>query len=187
MKYIKIIGLASVVMTTLVSGTASATTVTSPKGTTYTSTIVAENEGTITLTSAFGGFGSISCTKSLLESKIETHGASVTAGGKVSKLTFEGCTGGEPTSPVATPGSLEIHTNGDVTSKSASVAVHKTLFGTCTFTTASTGTSTGTGTGTAVTGGNATLDIKATITSACGNGTLEGSYKVKTPSTVYAD
>jgi len=193
MKYMKILGLAAMALAALMAmaGTASATSITSPAGTTYTSTIKAENEGTITLTSVFGGFGAVSCKKSTVEGKVETHGAAVTAGGKITGLTFTECSGGTPTSPVTTPGTLEVHRNADgsgaLTSKSASVVIHGTAFGTCTFTTSSTGTSLGTLTTTTQTGGKATLDIKASIASACGTGTWEGSYVVTTPSTLLID
>lgn len=188
MKYVKTFGLVAVAMTALVAmtGTASATILTSPSGTTYTSTIKAENSGPIVLTSAFGGFGAIQCNKSSFEGKIEAHGASVTARTKLSLLTFQECTGGEWTSPVVTAGSLEFHGtsttgNATVTSLNASMVLHKTVFGTCTFTTSSTGTDTGTLTGSNITGGNAVLDIAAVIPSPCGNATWEGKYKVVTP------
>jgi hypothetical protein len=188
MKYVKILGLAAMALAALMAlaGTASASTVTSPKGTTYTSTIKAVNEGNVTLTSVFGGFGAVTCTASTVEGKVEQHGGALTAGGKISSLTFTGCSGGEPTSPVATRGKLEIHAPNTLTSQGAEVIIHKTLFGTCTFNT-NTATSLGTLTDTSVTGGNATLDIKATIASPCGNGTWEGAYKVTTPATLFVD
>jgi hypothetical protein len=194
MKYVKILGLAAMALTALMAmaGTASATDITSPKGTVYTSTIVAENEGTVTLTSVFGGFGAISCTKSLVEGKVEGHGSGKPVSGKISNLTFTGCSGGEVTSPVAKPGSLDLSfvnaNEGSLTSTSAEVIIHKTLFGTCTFTTSASGTSLGTlTTSEKLEGKTATLDIKATISSACGNGTWEGSYVVKTPDPFYLD
>jgi len=191
MKYVKILGLVAMVLAALmaIAGTASATTLTSPKGTTYTSTIKAENVGTVTLTSAFGGFGAVSCNKSTVEGKVETHGAGVTAGGVVSSLTYSECN--KPIT-VVNKGSLELHAGATekeatLTSKNANIVIHETAFGTCTFTTASTGTDLGTVTTTAATGGNAVLDIKAAIPSTCGTGTWEGSYKAVTPSTLYVD
>lgn len=169
------------------AGSASATYVTSPPGTTYTGPIVAEGE-TVTLTGPFG-FGTITCHKSKAEGKVERHGTGVTAAGVISKLTFEECTGGEVTSPVVKPGSIEAHgdpTTGDgtITSLNADVTIHKTLLGTCTFTTSSTGTDIGTLTGSNNTKGKATLDISATIPGTCGSGALEGGYVVVTPSTL---
>jgi hypothetical protein len=193
MKYVKILGLAAMALAALMAmaGTASATTLTSPKGSTYTSNIVATSEGNVTLTSVFGGFGAVTCSHSEVIGKVEKHGTGVTVSGKISSLTFTGCTGGEVTSPVATPGSLEIHNisgspNGLLTSSGAEIIIHKTAFGTCTFKTG-TGTSLGTLTGSTTTGGNATLDISAVIPSACGNGTWEGSYKVLSPAFLDVD
>jgi hypothetical protein len=193
MKHVKMLGLVAMALAAFMAlaGTASATSLTSPAGTTYTSTIKAEQAETITLTSAFGSFGAISCKKSTVEGSVEGHGASVTVTGKITKLTFTECTGGTPESPVAKPGSLELHTkeaasngNGTLTSKSAVVPVTGTLLGNCTFTTKETGTDIGTLTGSTTT--NAVLDISAVIEStSCGNGTWEGKYKVTTPSTLY--
>jgi hypothetical protein len=192
MKHMKILGLAAMALAALMAmtGTASATILTSPAGTTYTSTIKAEAAETITLTSVFGGFGAISCKKSVVEGKVETHGAGVTAGGKITHLSFSECVNGEPTTATATTGagSLEIHGtattgNGTLTSLNAAITVHKTAFGTCKFTTSATGTHIGTLTGSSNTGGNAILDIEnAKIASACGTGTWEGKYKVVSPS-----
>jgi hypothetical protein len=192
MKYAKILSLAAMALAALMAmaGTASATTVTSPQNTTYTSTIKAEAESSITLTSVFGGFGAVSCKKATAEGSISAHGAGVTASGNVSVLTI-----GECSNPVTVinKGSVEVHNlnsnEAAVTSKNVTVTVHETLFGTCHFITAAAGTSVGTLTLTPKTGGNATLDIKASIPSenGCGTGTLEGSAKVTTPSTVYVD
>jgi len=190
MKYLKILGLAAMALAALMAmaGTASATTLTSPKGTTYTSTIKAENAGSITLTSVFGGFGAVTCTKSIIEGKVEKHGAGVAVTGNNSKWTFEGCN--KPVTVTAS-GSTTVHyanaNSGTETSVTSSWHVHETAFGTCTFTTASTGTDLGTLTTTEATGGNAVIDIKASIPSACGTGTLEGSYKVVTPNPYYLD
>jgi hypothetical protein len=185
----KIVGLATLALAALMAmtTTASATTYTSPTGTTYTGNYKYVNEGTVTLTSAFGGFGTIACGEATVEGKVETHGVSVTVGGKVSTLTLAKCTGGEVTSPVATPGSLETHSGGNLTSKSASIVIHKTLFGTCTFTTSSTGTSFGTITDSHTTGGHATLHGISIFSSACGNATLEATFTLVTPSRLYVD
>jgi hypothetical protein len=174
-----------------VTSTASATTLTAPQGSTFTSGFRAENEGTVTFTSSFGGFGSISCTQSVLEGPISQHGSATTASIVLGKMTFTNCSGGEPTSPVANPGSLVFHyvnaNEGAITSQNAQITVHKTLFGTCVFFTSSSGNFLGVLTTSLKTGSNATLDIKGTLNSACGNGTWHGSYKVTSPSTLYID
>jgi hypothetical protein len=199
MKYAKILGLAAMALAALMAfaGTASATTLTSPAGTTYTSTIKAESEGTTELVSELGAFGTIKCKKSTVEGKVEEHGTTVTAGGKISTLTFTECEGGTPTSPVAVPGSLEVHTegstsngNGTLTSKNAKVIVHNTAVGTCEFETSSTGTDLGKLTG----GTPAKLVISGVVIRVggsnpfCGsNSTWKGTYKVTSPSTLLVD
>jgi hypothetical protein len=194
MKYVKILGLAAMALAALMAlaGTASATTITSPKGTTYTNTIKAEASSTITLTSVFGGFGAISCKKSTVEGKVESHGAGVTAVGAISSLTYTECS--NPVT-VVSKGTLELHhiagneKEATLTSKNATITVHETLFGTCNFITSSTGTDIGNVTLTPSTGGAAVLDIKAQIPSenGCGTGTWEGTYKAVTPTTLYVD
>jgi len=190
MKYVRILGLAALASAALMAmtGAASATSLTSPSGTIYTSTIKGENEGAITLTSVFGGFGAVSCKKSSFEGKVENHGAGVTTIWTITVLIFSECTGGTPRSPVEKPGSMEFHWFGlQVTTKNLILIIDKTAFGTCTFTAPSTGSSLGTLTMSSETGGKATIDIKGTLPSACGSATLEGSYVITTPSTLYAD
>jgi hypothetical protein len=192
MKYAKTIGLATVALAALLvmSSTASATILTSPSGTTYTSTIKAEAAGTVSITSIFGGFGSIECTESAFEGKVETHGTGVTVGGKITHLTFGGCMGGEPTTATSTSGagSLQIHSvsptgNGTVTWFNSKLVVDNTVFGRCSFTTASTGTHIGTLTGSSNTSVGALLHIDdAKLGSPCGTGTWEAKYKIVTPS-----
>jgi hypothetical protein len=191
MKYAKMLGLLAVAAAALMAfaGTASATVLTSPSGTTYTSTIKAESEGA---TSLDGAFTTVTCNKSTVEGKVESHGAAVTAGGKISSLTFTECN--YPTT-VKAAGSLEIHglgsSNGTLTSSGASIEI-ATSVGTCVFTT--TNTDVGTLTGSTTTGGNATLDIaSAKIPRTGGNflcgssGTWTGAYKVTTPATLIVD
>jgi hypothetical protein len=204
MKLVKILGLMAVAATALMAfaATASATTITSPTGTTYTTTIAA----TAGATSLDGAFVTVTCNKSTVEGKVESHGKGVTAGGKISTLDFTECN--FPTK-VEANGSLEIHpirkdisphttcleTDGDVcqgtlTSSGAKVTIETSL-GSCTFTTSS--TSVGTLTTTAKTGGKAVLDIAGTIPRTggsflCGSsGTWTGSYTVNTPSTLWID
>lgn len=190
MKYVRILGLTVLATAALMAmtGAASATSLTSPSGTIYTSTIKGENEGAVTITSVFGGFGAVSCKKSNFEGKVEKHGTGVTVVWTIIVLRFTECTGGTVRSPVEKPGSMEFHWFGlQVTTKTLILIIDQTAFGTCTFTTPSTGSSIGSLTMTSETGANATLDLKGTLSSACGNGTLEGSYKITTPSTLYAD
>jgi hypothetical protein len=178
------LGLALVSLTAI-AGNASATTLTSPSGTIYTSKIVAESEGTIFFTSAVGL--PITCKKSKLESKVETHGLLSSAGGKLTQLTFEECSNGVATSPVTAPGSLRIHSSGKLTSSSAQIVFHGTLLGSCSFSTSPTGTDIGTLTASKTTGGNARLDISGVLNSACGNVVWEGSYVVTTPGKLEVD
>jgi len=169
-------------------GVAPPSPLTSPSGTGYTSTIKAEAEGPTTLS---GSFVTLSCGKSTLEGSIEAH-SETTAAGKLSSLTFAECNFAVT---VLKPGSLELHAtssgNGTVTSSGAEIKVVLSI-GECVFTTS--GTDIGTFTGSTST--NATIDIAGakiprTGGSAgflCGaTGTLNGSYKITTPSTLYMD
>jgi hypothetical protein len=183
------LGLTALVLLMAMPAVASATTLTSPPGTVYTGTIKTENEGSLTLTSAFGGFGAVTIGKSIIELKVSTHGASVTAGGAISTLDLTSSTGGDVTSPVATRGSLEFHGasttgNATVTWLNAEVIVHNTAWGTCVFTTSSKGTHLGLLTGSNVTKGKATLHINSTLTGPCGTAVWEGAHTVVTPSTL---
>jgi hypothetical protein len=194
MKYVKILGLAAMALTALMAmaGTASATTLTSPTGSSYTSKIVAVSSNA-KLTGAFGSFGAIECSESTVEGTVESHGTGLTVKGKITKLTFTTCKGGEVTDPVAQPGTLELHSTGKtnegtLTSLNAAVIVHNTILGTCTFTTASTGTDIGTIIGSATDTSHAVFNISASIPSdRCGNGTWEGTYTVTSPVPLHID
>jgi hypothetical protein len=188
MKHAKILffSATALIALTAMAGTASATYLTSPSGTTYTGTIKAINEGAVTLTSVFGGFGTISCKESEVEGTVESHGASVTAGWKGQKLTFRNCTGGEPTS-VTKIGFFRFHAtattgNATVTTGAVELVIHKTLFGTCTYSAPITEVHLGTLTGSNITGGNAILHMLVSMPGPCGTGTLQGTYKLTTPS-----
>jgi len=186
MKSVRVLALASTVLALCAfSVPANANSLTSPKGTTYTSTIKGESEGAVTFTSVFGGFGAISCKKSTFEGKVETHGSSVEAGGSLSSMTYSECTGGGPVT-VLVKGTFRIHRIflPKITLKIKETIIHATLFGTCVFNAENNG---GTLTTTEQTGGAATIDLSATLTSPCGNATMEGAYKVVTPSTLYVD
>jgi hypothetical protein len=205
MKYAKILGLAAMALVALtaMAGTASATRLTSPSGTTYTGTLKAEAESTVTLTSVFGGFGAVSCKKSTVEAQVTQHGSFIVAGGPVNILTFGECSHpvtvikttdltGSPKVPTKYGSLMVAHWgSGEATLEGweQTITIHETLFGTCSFATSITGTDLGTLTLTPKTGGNATLDIKASIPSenGCGTGTWEGSYRFTTPSTLYTD
>jgi hypothetical protein len=177
----KIFGLLALVLTAFVAlpTVAEATTITSPTGTAVTSNKEASSEVThITLTNPIA---LIACT-STIAGPIESHGSGVTAAGKVSALTFTGCTNSWHVTTV-TGGTLTSHYtsgyNATVTSTGAKVAM--TRFGTtCTYETNNTNMGTATG------GNPSTLHIAASIplvasesSGLCGSGNskMEGSYK----------
>jgi hypothetical protein len=131
-KFIPAIAVAAAALMCAGLGTASATVVTN-EGSAYTGAIHASS-----VEIDFDGAGNAECGKSTLEFKVESHGASVTAAGKVSKWTF-----GECTAPVEVwkAGSIEIHTlstlsggDGTVTSTGAEIAIQYPSF-TCIYTT----------------------------------------------------
>ena len=196
MKQARVVGLLAIAVTALMAfaGSASATILTSPAGTTYTSTIKA----TSTETSLDGVFVTVTCAHSAVEGKVERHGASVTAEGKVNSLTFSSCN--YPTT-VKKAGSLEIHTqneggaannNGTLTSTGAEIEI-ATSVGTCIFTT-SIFTPDATDLGRVTGGTTAKFDITAaTIRRTGGNilcgweGEWTGSYTINTPDTLLVD
>lgn len=174
------------------AGTASATVLTSPSGTTYTSTLKATNEGAIT----FHGITTFSCNKSTLESKVESHGASVTTKGAISLLSFTEC--GEDVS-VVTKGRLEIHwtsgNNGTVTAPGLLITVQFTTeSGTYHCVYGSTSADIGTLTAAPSESGHAVLDLNgATLAVAGGDekcsksAELTGKYKFVTPTGLLVD
>ena len=111
-----------------------------PSGTPYTSTIKAASEGTTTLHNSSLGV-SVSCKKSTVEGKVESHGTGVTVKGNVSSLTFGEC--GADTVTVLKTGSLEIHEgqggnhiDGTLTSVGAEITIKNGATGvSCTYTT----------------------------------------------------
>jgi hypothetical protein len=186
MNYLKMLGTAvlAMVAVTALAGSASATSLTSPQGTTYTSTFKAQSSHL----QMHGSFTTVTCSSSAVEGKLETHGSSVTAGGKLSSLTFSGC---NYSVTVLKAGSVQVHSGGTVTSSGAEVKAH-TSVGECVFTTNA--TDVGTGTGTKTTGGNAVLDIPSVTIPRTGgsffcgsSATATGSYTVTTPSTLFLD
>jgi hypothetical protein len=201
MKYAKMLGLLAIAAAALMAfaGVASATTLTSPAGTTYTSTIKAASEGKTTLHNASLGV-SVSCEESNVEGKVESHGSGVTAGGKVTTLTFTKC--GADTVTVLAPGSLEVHnisgtSNGTLTSVGAEITIKNAATGvSCTYKTgpAPSATDIGTLTSSATTGKTATLDIASSIIPRSGDSILcgskgewTGSYVVNTPDSLLVD
>lgn len=105
MRCIKMLGLAGLVAVALMAfaGPASATKLTSPAGTTYTKAFEFRS-GNVEFDFSFG---KIACTESEIKGTVEFHGPGITAGGKISTLTFANCGEGN-TFTVLKPGSLEI-------------------------------------------------------------------------------
>ncbi len=198
MKILKLAALAAITAAAFASvvTTASATTINNSEGTILGSgtTIVSEAEGTTIL---HPPIGDIECSASKVEGKTSNEGsATETVKGGIETLTFAGC---NATVTVLKKGELEIHTktedpdnNGTLTSTGAEVTVEFKGFH-CIFSTNA--TDIGTLTGSKTTGGNATLDIEATIPRTggrsgafCGSpAQWTGSYKVTNPSTLNVD
>lgn len=196
MKYLKLVCLA-VAATALLTGTASATTLTSPANTTYTGAVKLVSEGQMTLHNEF--LAPFNCSWSL-EGKTESHGAAVTAGGKVVAITMTNCTSTQSIS-VLNPGSLQFHTdtesadgNGDFTLVGFELSLFYPAVGlTCKYGTG-TGISLGTLTGSKTTKSNATVDGSSPQIPVVGSsifcgkfGTLTGSFQVSTPTYLDVD
>jgi hypothetical protein len=176
----KMIGLLAFTMTALVAlpVAAQATTVTSPTGTAKTGDKEGQSEnGHIEFANPIAN---ISCA-SKLNGPIESHGAGVTATGKVSTLTFTGCTNSWHVTAVNMGSLVAHHTSGyNATVTSSGVRVDTTRLGvTCVYITNNTPIGTATG------GNPATLHIEASIpisaeesSGLCGSGNskMEGSY-----------
>ncbi|HEU4462904.1 MAG TPA: hypothetical protein VFR75_09960 [Solirubrobacterales bacterium] len=176
--------LLSLLATLASAASASATVVTTTTGgAAATPTFHAVNSGGhITLANPIVN---ISCS-STAEGKIESHGESTTATGKLSNLTFTGCTNSWHVT-VVTAGSIEIHwtTGHDGVLTSSGAKVDNTRLGiTCVYGTSNTKIGT-------IKGGNpAVLQIEASIpilteesSSLCGSGNAkwEGQYAFTTP------
>jgi hypothetical protein len=189
MKLMKMFGLLAVAAALMAFvGTASASVFTSPKGTIYTSTFKATSTNFV----LHGSFTSIECKHSSVEGKVEQHGmvagTTVNAGGKVSSLTFSGCTGGTMT-PVINPGTLVINSKAEVYSNGLEFTAH-TSVGECIFTSANTKlgifNSSANDTSSATWGlGSATVH-RTGGSFFCGTwGTLTGSYTFAQPLPLY--
>ena len=199
MRYVKTLGLLALAAAALMAfaATASATTATSPKGTTYTATIHAATEGHAILHDTSGLGITIECS-STFHGTVHVHGFGNIVRIFVSTLLWTNCTNNWSVTTLKT-GSLEAHNisgteNGTLTSTGAEVTTKQSTTGLhCIYSTNA--TDVGTLTSSTVTGGNATLDIAATINRTggssgilCGSkGTWTGSYKVDTPATLYVD
>jgi hypothetical protein len=186
MKYVKMLGLLAVAAAALMAfaGVASATTLTSPTGTTYTGEIKAE-AGT---TELHCPFTTVSCTKSTVAGKVENSGAGVTAGGKISSLTFTGCN--FPVT-VLKPGSLEIHHtsgyNGTLTSTGAEITI-ETSIASCLYKTSATDVGSLTGGSPAKLAINSAAIPRTGHSFFCGSsGQWTGSYEVTSPTSLYVD
>jgi hypothetical protein len=179
MKYIKMLGLLAVAAAALMAfaGPASATTVKST-GANYTSTITAESSNS----TLHGSFITVECAESHVQGKVESHGAGVTAEGKISNLSFDEC---NYDVTVKKGGTLVAHTgttpNGTLTSTGAEITIH-TSVGECVFTTSSTPIGTLTG------GAPAKLDIDSSSIPRTGgsffcgsSGEWTGNYTVSVP------
>ncbi|MGN6254286.1 MAG: hypothetical protein ACTHO8_04810 [Solirubrobacterales bacterium] len=205
MKQLKMLGFAAIAAGALMAfvgvGSASATTLTCPSGTACPAgtTIKSVSEGKAVLDAPFGNVecestveGHTTTTKEQEEHK-ETPRAGVNDG-PITSLKWSNC-GGDTVTTLAT-GSLTIESagsnNGTLKSTGSSVTViHLGVH--CIYETS--GTTLGTVTGSSTTGGNATLDIKATIPRTGGNGGAfcgtsapwTGSYKVTSPTSLDVD
>jgi hypothetical protein len=190
MKYVKTLAAIAIAVASLIAfvGAASATTITS-LGTGSTPTIHGEAEGHILLhPGTESNFLSVTC-GSTLEATIASHGASSTASGSISVLTFSTCS-----APVTVlkKGSLEIHGtsttgNGTLTWRGGEVRIHTSEGPVCTF--KPSGTDLGTLTGDNITDATATIDVDSAPIPASGflcpsAGLLTGEYRIEHPGTL---
>jgi len=207
MKYVKMLGLAAVVVAALMAlvgassasatvlcktpGTGSPTGTTCPSGWAYTAgtTTHEVNEEKVTLTTTFKN---IECKKSIIEVEIENEGsASETPKGPVKKLTFEEC---NCTVTVLKDGTQEFHwiegtNNGTITSSGSEVtAICSSIFGTehCIYVTENTDLGVSKG------GAEATVEIaendipRLTTNELCAEkAAWDGKYKVESPKALY--
>ena len=199
MKFFKMLGLLSMAAAALMvfSGIASATTLTSPDKTALGvgAKLHAVNEnGHVTLTGPLGI--AVECATSTVEGEITNAGGSgVAVAGKITSLSFTGCTNGYVVD-VNALGTLSVASSGTntgtVTSNGTEVTVTNVPFaGTCVYKTSN--TDIGTLTGSTKTGATATFDISASIprtggSGLCGSsGTWEGSYSIDKPDSLDID
>ena len=194
MKHVKMLCLGALAVMALVAfvgaGTASATEIYS-SGSTYSGSIKATLKGgTARLTSTSGTLLD-TCTGGEVAGKIEKQGAAETASGKITSLTWTGCT--EPTKTLVN-GELEIHhitgtTNGTVTGKNSVVEVNTTIFEIpCEYTV---GSALDLGNMVGSTTSNATLNINVVVPAKnsffCPDARWEAEYAVTNPTNLYVE
>ena len=167
---------------------ATATTVTSPPSTTFTGHIEAATELGHVILHASNGV-TIEC-QGFVTGSLTSHGASVTASGAISHLTFPSCTGADVVSVIAA-GTLEAHAIGSgqatLTSSGATITATDGATGiSCEYTTS--GTHIGVVTPAPTATGHAILDIKSASIPRTGDSILcggsatwTGSYRITTP------
>lgn len=193
MRYVRLLGLVTIVAIAAMAltATASATTLTSPQGTLYTGKLVAQGTE-ITV----HGVATYTCSESVAEGEIEQHGSSVTASGPLTKWSLGAC---NTHVTVLQLGTVMLHSaegspgNATVTVSGTRVTSEVTSMGiSCIYETNE--TDLGILTGTETTGGNAKLSIASPTVNRTGHsifcgssGELTGQYVVTTPSTLYID
>ena len=188
MKYIKMLGLAAIAAMALMAfvgaGTASATTL-EVEGVKQNKSVTIEASlasGTSAILKDKNGTTNDTCTGSTVKGATEGSFSAASIGGKVSSLTFTGCS---HTTHVLAPGSLSVTwtsgANGTVSSSGAKVTVVSTVFGASA--TCETGAGTVIGTLTGVASGNATMHINATTLNCgiLGTSSWTGTYSVTSP------
>jgi hypothetical protein len=196
MNHVKVSGLLAVALVAMLvfSASAAATTLTSPSGSAYTGAFKVVSEGEISLENPIGKFV---CNWGQ-EGKIEEHGPTVTARGKITSATFTECSVMRPFS-VLSAGTLEFHTdsqsadgNGTVTLVGFTITINFNGVP-CTYGTGA-GLDLGTLTGSKTTGAKATIDtgsvaIPRTAGSLlCGeSASLTGSFAVASPTYLDVD
>ncbi len=199
MKYLKMLGLAAVAAMALTAflgaGSASATGLwkyTTPSANDTLSApvaIVASLEtGTSALLKDTLGGANDTCTSSEVKGTVES--TATNPKGKISSLTFGGCT--HTTTPIENAGGdfgeLEVKsiagtTNGTLIGRGSRVTVKSTIFGVSCIANTGAGTTLGEITGAKSSTGHAIIHINAIITleNGCGDSTWTGTYKVTTP------
>lgn len=199
MKHLRTLSLIGLVMGALLStgGSASATILTSPSGTTYTGKFVAESTTEVQIHRQwFGGMFNVTCPRARLEGQVENHGVAITATIRITSTQFIECWTpfqGVTETFLLKPGLLEIHTGNEGTN--GTVTYTGTTFELTTKTSYPehcvydlSNSDIGSITGSKATGGTATFDLRASLTSlACGPAELTGSYKITTPDNFNVD
>jgi len=193
MRYLKMMGLLAVAAVAMMAffgaGSASAQTViqTTEGGASdeYTGVIESSLEtGTSAILKDTAGGVNDTCNTSAVKGTVETNN-NTSAGGKISKLEFGGCS---HTTDVLANGELEVKqigtgTTGTVVSKGARVTIKSTIFGLSCVANTGAGTTIGTITSAGSPTAHATMHINGVITleNGCGDSTWTGSYTVTSP------